>query len=103
MEVFGDVPSRTHVIEHDIVLKGSGEPIKQHPYRLNPMKREVVYKEVQYMLDNDFIEPSESPWSSPIVLVPKPDQSYRMCIDFRKINQCTQSDCYPCVQGLMIV
>ncbi|KAL5015557.1 hypothetical protein ScPMuIL_007359, partial [Solemya velum] len=48
-------------------------------------------KEIQYMLDNDIIEPSKSEWSSPCVLVPKPDKTYRFCTDFRKVN----SDSYP--------
>ena len=80
---FGDVPSRTTVMEHDIVLQEGATPVKQHPYRLNPSKAAALRKEIQYMLDNDLIEPSESPWSSPVLLVPKPDSTFRMCIDFR--------------------
>ena len=38
---------------------------KQHPYRINPLKLEVMSKEVEYMLANDIIEPSKSQWSSP--------------------------------------
>lgn len=42
-------------------------PIKQHPYRVNPKKREAMRKEIDYMLKHDLIEPSNSPWSSPCV------------------------------------
>ncbi|XP_066976776.1 uncharacterized protein [Macrobrachium rosenbergii] len=44
--------------------------------RLNPFKNEVVAKEVDYMLKHDLIEPSQSPWSSPVVLVKKSDGDF---------------------------
>lgn len=47
------------------------------------------------MLDNRVIEPSKSPWSSPIVLVPKHDGSWRFCSDFRRVNLLTKKDSYP--------
>lgn len=92
--LFPDVPSRTDIIKHDVDI-GESTPIKQHPYRVNPEKRKHMDKEVQYMLENDIIERSNSPWSSPCVLVPKPDQSYRFCTDFRKVNNVTKTDSYP--------
>ena len=92
--VFPDVPGRTNVIEHDVIIENT-QPIKQHPYRANPMKLSQIRSEVQYMLENDFIELSNSNWSSPCILVPKPDGSVRFCTDFRKVNDCTKSDSYP--------
>ena len=47
--------------------------MKQHPYRLHPERQQYLRKEVRYLLDNDFIEPSQSEWSSPCILVPKSD------------------------------
>ena len=88
------MPSRTDTIIHDVDV-GDAQPIKQHPYRLNPQKEEYLKNEVQYLLDNDFIEPSQSNWSSLCLLVPKPDQSYRMCTDFRKLNYVTKTDTFP--------
>ena len=55
------------------VILFSGEMVKQHPYRVSPMKKELLDKEVQYMLKNDIIEESQSNWSSPCILVPKHD------------------------------
>ena len=74
---------------------GYSAPIKQHPYRVSPMKKELLDKEVQYMLKNDIIEESQSNWSSPCILVPKHDGGFRFCTDFRKVNDKTKSDSFP--------
>ena len=74
---------------------GDSAPIKQHPYRVSPMKKEILDKEVQYMLKNDIIEESQSNWSSPCILVPKHDGGFRFCTDFRKVNDKTKSDSFP--------
>ena len=92
--VFPDVPSRTSVLHHDVDI-GNHIPVKQHPYRVNPRKLEILRSEVNYMLDNDIIEPSQSDWSSPCILVPKPDGSTRFVTDYRKVNLCTTADNYP--------
>ncbi|GAA6107053.1 uncharacterized protein LOC113047065 isoform X1 [Tachysurus ichikawai] len=51
--------------------------------------------EVEYMLKYGFAVPSQSPWSSPCLLVPKPDSTYRFCTDFRKVNKVTKADSFP--------
>ena len=50
------------------------------------------------MLRNDIIEQSHSQWSSPCILVPKPDSTYQFCTDFRRVNALTKSDSYPIPQ-----
>ncbi len=92
--LFPDVPSRTGMI-YDVEIEHTANPIKQHPYRLNPLKQKYLQQEIDYLLANDFIEPSNSNWSSPCILVPKPDGSYRMCTDYRKVNNITKSDSFP--------
>ena len=47
------------------------------------------------MPDNDFIEPGQSEWSSPCILVAKPDGTYRMCTDYRKVNNMSKTDTFP--------
>ena len=93
-DIFSDTPTRTTEAYHDVDV-GDSPPIKQHPYRLNPVKAELMKKEIQYMLDNDIAQPSQSSWSSPCILVPKPDGSVRFCTDYRKVNSVTKTDTYP--------
>ncbi|XP_068215900.1 uncharacterized protein [Palaemon carinicauda] len=69
--IFKDTPGLVRSLQHDVVLKPNAQPIRQAPYRLSPQKAEAVRKEVSYMLENDLITPSSSPWSSPVVLVKK--------------------------------
>ena len=85
---------RTNLVKHQIHT-GTARPIKQAPRRLPIAQKEAAEKEIEGMLANGIIEPSESPWSSPIVLVAKKDKNVRFCVDFRKINECTQKDAYP--------
>ena len=91
---FPDIPSCTSVIEHDIDV-GEASPIKQHAYRVNPRKREWLQKEVDYLLANNLAEPSYSAWSSPCLLVNKPDGTHHFCTDYRRLNSVTKPDCYP--------
>ena len=92
--LFPDVPTRTDQIYHDVDV-GNADPIKQHPYRLNPSKQKYLKEEIKYLLENDFIEPSNSCWTSPCILVPKPDERYRMCTDYRKVMSVTKTDTFP--------
>lgn len=93
-QIFEDHPSVTDWITHDIDVQ-ENRPVKQHPYRENPRKREIIQKEIEYMSAHNLIEPSQSDWSSPCVLVPKPGGSHRFCTDYRKVNALTVSDSYP--------
>ncbi len=84
---------RSHRAVHTIDT-GDTHPIRLQPYLISPHKLQGVKKEVQSLLKLGIIEPSSSPWSSPIVPVVKPDQSIRLCIDFRKLNSVTVPDPY---------
>lgn len=92
--LFPDVPRRATATEHDVELT-SNSVIRQRPYRVSPNKKEIIRNEVQFMLENDIIEPSNSPWASPVVLVKKSDDSYRFCTDYRKVNDITRADSFP--------
>ena len=94
LSLFSNIPRQHSGVEYDFTLLHN-EPIKQPPYRLNPEKRHLLRKEVQSLLDQDLIEISNSPYSSPCLLVPKPDGSSRLVVDYRKLNSITKGDAYP--------
>ena len=83
----------TSLAEHEIIVNSA--PIKQRYYPVSLAKQKIIDEEIRKMLDPDIIQPSRSPWASPILLVPKKDGSYRFCVDFRKLNAVTKKDAYP--------
>ncbi len=97
IDVFSQGPhdfGRTSIVRHEITTNGT-PPIRQRPYRTAPPQRELITQHITSMLETDIIEPSVSPWASPIVLVKKKDGSTRFCIDYRKLNAVTKKDSYP--------
>ncbi|KAL2077768.1 hypothetical protein ACEWY4_027272 [Coilia grayii] len=92
--LFSDTPSCTDTIEHDIDT-GEALPIRQRFYRVGPEKRKILDKEVKYLLDHGLAEPSHSSWASPCLLVGKPDNTFRFCTDYRKVNRVTKADSFP--------
>ena len=93
-DVLTSVPGRTDLIQHDIKLSTS-EPIRSKGYPVPFKARDVMDSEIKEMLELGVIEKSVSPYSSPVVLVPKKDGSVRFCIDFRKLNKVTEFDAEP--------
>ena len=75
-------------MEHDINT-GEHAFVKQLPRCILPHQGEIIDQQLDELLSNGRVEDSQSPWSSPVVLVRRHDGSYRMCIDYRKLNLCT--------------
>ena len=84
----------TNVAEHRIET-GDNPPIKIPPRRAALPKVEIIREEVNAMLDQGIIRPSQSPYSFPVVLVKKKGGSVRVCSDYRKLNDVTIKDAFP--------
>ena len=70
-------------------------PFKSRAYRIPQAQKKIVEDEIEKMLRTGVIKKSNSPWSSPVVLVKKKDGSIRFCVDYRKLNSKTIKDNYP--------
>ena len=93
-DVFSGYPNLTHVATHKIDT-GDSPPLRSSPYRVPQKLEEEVNREVDKMLEMGIIRPSISPWVSPVVIVPKPDGTVKVCVDYRKLNSVTKMDAYP--------
>ena len=63
---------------------------------MNPNLREIFKEELQKLLNAGFINSiSDSEWVSPLVIVPKKNEKWRVCVDYRVLNKATQKDHFP--------
>jgi hypothetical protein len=97
-EVFADLPPGLppeRDVGHTIPLTPGAVPQFRPIYRLSPVEFEELRKHIATLLEQGFIEPSNSPWGAPILFVAKKDGSLRLCVDYRALNKVTQKDRYP--------
>lgn len=87
-------PSRVSAIEFTIKVDGDLSKVRGRPFPLNPNRREAVAEELVKLIEQGFIEPSESPVTSPVFVVPKKSDEWRLVVDFRKLNAITIADRY---------
>jgi hypothetical protein len=82
-------------IQHEIQLQQDCPLPNIGMYRMSVMENAEIKKQIQELLDKGVIVPSSSPCGSPIVLVPKKDGTWRMCVDFRALKKITVKNRYP--------
>ncbi|NBU71599.1 MAG: hypothetical protein EBS53_09130, partial [Bacteroidetes bacterium] len=87
-------PSQVNAVEFTIKVEGDLSKVRGRPFPLNPKRREAVAAELVKLIDQGFIEPSESPVTSPVFVVPKKTDDWRLVVDFRKLNALTVADRY---------
>lgn len=94
LPLFNDIHGPTDVLEHKIRL-ADDTPVKQRYRPRNPAMQAIVDRELNKMMAEGVVEPSNSPWSSPIVVVPKKNGESRFCVDLRQVNERSIKDSYP--------
>lgn len=93
----------TNKVGHSSVIKHcintiDEVPLRRRAYRVSVEQQQFIDKEIKEMLANNIIRPSNSPWASPVVIVPKKDGGSRFCVEFHGLNSKTYLDAYPMPQ-----
>ena len=82
-------------VEFAIELKPGTAPVSRRAYRMPPRELAELKTQLQELLDKGFIRPSSSPWGCPAIFVKKKDQTLRLCIDYRPLNEVMIKNKYP--------
>jgi len=96
----GNKITATTAAAHEIRLSEIVTPIHEKPYRLPQSHRQEILEQMENLKREGVIAPSESPWNAPVLVVPKKPNvnvnvKYRVCVDFRRLNDVTIGDAFP--------
>ncbi|MCO5574642.1 hypothetical protein L7F22_028431 [Adiantum nelumboides] len=84
------------VVQHHINLKDGAKPVVQQLQRLGVIQQDALLSEVRKLLSASFIYPIEdSEWVSPVVVTPKKNGKWRVCVDYKPLNAATKRDHFP--------
>jgi len=81
-------------LEPHSIITTTEKPIKLKPYKLSKEHSDILKEEIISLLNKRLIIPSHSPWSFPVLLVRKKNGKWRLCIDYRRLNEITIKDSY---------
>ena len=81
--------------EFKIDLEDGVPPVYRSLYKMSPLELEEAKKQIESLLEQGFIRPSDSLYGAPILFIPKKDGSLRFCIDYRWLNKKTVKSRYP--------
>jgi hypothetical protein len=84
-----------HVRDHHIVLKPGTAPVVVRPYRYPAAHKDELEQQCTAMLEQGTVHRNVSMFSSPVLLIKKPDGSWRFCVDYRALNALTIKDAFP--------
>ncbi len=84
------------IIKHHIHLKEGNKPVAQRLRRLGVVHQSALLTEVKRLLKTRFIYPVEdSEWVSPMVVTPKKNGKWHVCVDYKTLNLATKRDHFP--------
>lgn len=81
--------------DHTIPLLPGAQPVNTRAHHFPPDQKNEIEKQLQEMLSKGIIQPSSSPFASPVLLVRKKDGSWRFCVDYRRLNSITVKNKHP--------
>jgi len=101
LDAFSDVfaaptglpPQRTR--DHAITLQPGAAPVAVRPYRYPAAHKDELERQCGEMMGQGIVRRSDSAFSSPVILIKKPDGSWRFCVDYRALNALTIKDAFP--------
>ena len=82
-------------VQFSIELQPGTAPISRRAYRMPPKELAELKTQLRELIEKGFIRPSSSPWGCPAIFVKKKDETLRLCVDYRPLNEVTIKNKYP--------
>ena len=82
-------------VKHEIHLEPGAVPPAARPFRLSAAEADVLTEKIAEFMAQGIVRPSASPFGAPVLLIKKKDGSFRLCIDYRRLNEITRKDKFP--------
>jgi hypothetical protein len=84
-----------HAHDHRIILKPDAQPVVVRPYRYPVAHKDELERQCAAMIDQGIVHRSDPPFSSPVLLVKKPDGLWHFYVDYRALKALTVKDAFP--------